>query len=88
MPWTIELSARAKKELAKIPHEQQLLIESGFERMKESPFFGKVIPLKGEKWKGVYRRTVGRWRLFFLPRHAERVVHIVTIRLRTEKTYR
>ena len=88
MAWTIELSARAKKELANISHDQQDLIEGAFERMKENPFFGKVTPLKGKEWKGVYRRTVGRWRLFILPRYSERVAHIVTIRLRNEKTYR
>ncbi len=49
--------------------------------MEEDPFRGKVKPLKGREWKGVYR-------LFFLPRREERTVYIVSIRRRTERTYR
>jgi len=88
MAWTIELSSRAEKDFARIPTDQQALIRQSFERMADDLFSGKVKALKGKEWKGVYGRTVGRWRVFFLPRYAERVAHIVTIRLRTEKTYR
>jgi len=56
--------------------------------MREDPFRGDVEPLKGKKWKGQYRRVVSRYRLIFIPFHQERIVEIVAILLRTEKTYR
>lgn len=56
--------------------------------MEEEPFRGNVKPLKGKKWKGRYRRVVGRYRLIFIPFHQEQRVEISAILLRTEKTYR
>ena len=88
MAWTVQVIADAEKELSKIPPDQQEMIRRAFDRMKESPFWGNMRALKGKEWKGVYRRTVGRYRVFFIPFHDKQTVRVVSIRLRTEKTYR
>jgi mRNA-degrading endonuclease RelE of RelBE toxin-antitoxin system len=88
MAWSIRLTRQAERELAKLPRDRQRQIKAAMERMKEDPFRGKVKPLKGREWKGVYRRVVGPYRLFFLPRHEQQTVYIVSIQRRTEKTYR
>ena len=88
MAWTVQVIAEAQKELSKIPRDQQEMIRRAFDRMKENPFWGNMLALKGKEWKGVYRRTVGRYRVFFIPLHDTQTVRVVSIRLRTEKTYR
>jgi len=88
MQWTIRLARRADKEFDKLSSEWQDRIETAIDQMKDNPFHGDVIALRGKQWKGRYRRIVGRYRLIFIPYHQQRIVEIVTIRLRTEKTYR
>ena len=56
--------------------------------MRDDPFGGDVIPLKGRRWQGRYRKRVGRYRIIFLPNHAEHIVEISAILLRNEHTYR
>jgi mRNA-degrading endonuclease RelE of RelBE toxin-antitoxin system len=56
--------------------------------MQDDPFRGDVIPLKGRQWHGRYRKRVGRYRLIFVPNHAEHIVEISAILLRDEHMYR
>lgn len=56
--------------------------------MGNDPFEGNVRPLKGREWKGRYRKTVGRYRMIFMPSHSSRDVKISQILIRSEKTYR
>lgn len=88
MSWDIRLSADAAKQLSKFPRDHQQTIARAIERMGQNPFQGDVKPLKGDEWKGRYRKRVGRYRLIFVPTHSEQVVEISQILLRAEKTYR
>ena len=88
MPWTIHLSLDAAKRLSKLPRDQQEMLVGSIDRMGADPFFGDVKPLQGKKWRGRYRKRVGRYRLIFAPRHSEHVVEISQILVRSEKTYR
>jgi hypothetical protein len=56
--------------------------------MCDDPFHGDVVPLKGRRWQGRYRKRVGRHRLIFIPNRAEYIVEISAILLRNEQTYR
>lgn len=56
--------------------------------MRDDPFQGNVKPLKGEEWKGLYRKVIGRYRIFFLPIFSKRHIEIISVRPRAEKTYR
>lgn len=64
LSWTIRLSPEAEEQLAELPRDQQVMIKRALERMKENPLVGNVKPLKGKQWKGVYRKPVGRYRIF------------------------
>jgi mRNA-degrading endonuclease RelE of RelBE toxin-antitoxin system len=86
-PWTIRLSPEAAKQLAALPRNHQVTIGNAIERMRPDPFQGDVRPLKGKKWQGRYRKCVGRYRLIFIPYHADHIVEISAILLRNEKTY-
>jgi mRNA-degrading endonuclease RelE of RelBE toxin-antitoxin system len=87
MAWTIRLSAEAREQLSELPRDQQAMIGRALDRMRENPFLGNIRALKDKKYKGQYRKVVGRYRLFFIPLHQEHLVHIISVRLRTEKTY-
>jgi len=88
MPWTAQLSKAAERDLERLPRDRQRLIAKAIDRMEEDPFLGDVQPLKGKRWRGLYRKVVGRYRIIFIPSHQERIVDIVRILLRSEKTYR
>ncbi|MCX8102925.1 MAG: type II toxin-antitoxin system RelE/ParE family toxin [Candidatus Bipolaricaulota bacterium] len=88
MSWTVGFTPEAYKEFQHFPRDQQQMIQRAIDRMRNDPFQGNVRPLKGKEWKGLYRKVIGRYRLFFLPIFSRRHVEIITIRPRTEKTYR
>jgi mRNA-degrading endonuclease RelE of RelBE toxin-antitoxin system len=52
------------------------------------PFRGLVKPLKGKRFKGLYRKASGRNRIIFEPMFATRTVHVLSVLLRNEGTYR
>jgi mRNA-degrading endonuclease RelE of RelBE toxin-antitoxin system len=56
--------------------------------MRDDPLQGDVIPLKGSRWQGRYRKRVGRYRIIFVLHHAEHIVEVSAILLRDEQTYR
>jgi mRNA-degrading endonuclease RelE of RelBE toxin-antitoxin system len=44
--------------------------------------------LKGGEWKGIFRKRVGPFRLFFFADHTAKRVTVIRVIRRTEKTYR
>jgi mRNA-degrading endonuclease RelE of RelBE toxin-antitoxin system len=56
--------------------------------MATDPFQGNVKALQGKEWKGVFRRRIGDYRLFFIADYAKKLVVIQQISLRSGKTYR
>lgn len=88
MAWTIRLSAEAEKQLHALSKDRQRIIERTIDRMREDPFKGNVKPLRGNEWRGRFRKVAGRYRLIFIPFHREQIVEISQILIRTEKTYR
>ena len=54
----------------------------------EDPFRGLVKPLKGRKFKGLYRKVSGRYRIIFEPVYATHTVEVLAVLLRNEGTYR
>jgi mRNA-degrading endonuclease RelE of RelBE toxin-antitoxin system len=57
-------------------------------QMATDPFQGNVKALQGKEWKGVFRRRIGDYRLFFIADYAKKLVVIQQISLRSGKTYR
>ncbi|MBZ5611706.1 MAG: hypothetical protein LAP38_25880 [Acidobacteriia bacterium] len=56
--------------------------------METDPFQGDVRALRGEEWKGVFRRRIGNYRLLFVGDHEKKMVSVLRILLRSGKTYR
>lgn len=88
MAWIVRLSRDAARQLRRLPQDQQALIRERLREMRDDPLRGDVIPLKGTRWQGRYRKRVGRYRIIFMLHHAEQVVEVSAILLRDEQTYR
>jgi len=56
--------------------------------MKDDPFSGDLVRLKGQQGKGRFRKRVGRYRLIFTPYYSEHMIEISQILIRSEKAYR
>jgi mRNA-degrading endonuclease RelE of RelBE toxin-antitoxin system len=88
MTWIVRLSRDAVRQLRRLPQDQQALIRERLQEMREDPLRGDVIPLKGRRWQGRYRKRAGRYRIIFMLHHAEHIVAVAAILLRDEQTYR
>ena len=88
MTWTIRLAKEAEKQVKKLPADRQALILTHLREMRDDPFQGDVIALKGKEWKGWYRKRVGNYRIIFSPDRTKQIVDIAAIVPRSEKTYK
>lgn len=88
MTWHVELSEAAERQLARLPITVQRHIARAIDALEADPFRGDVIPLKGRRWRGRYRKRVGRYRIIFVLHHDSHIVEISAILLRDEHTYR
>jgi mRNA-degrading endonuclease RelE of RelBE toxin-antitoxin system len=71
------LHRKAEKELEKLNLDVKGRIIEAFKEMKEDPFAGDVKLVKG--LKGVFRRRVGGYRIFFTVSFEENAVVILRI---------
>jgi mRNA-degrading endonuclease RelE of RelBE toxin-antitoxin system len=88
MSWRAELSNNAERHLARLPCDAQRRMARAIDELEVDPFRGDVIPLKGRRWQGRYRKRVGRYRIIFSLDHDHQIVAIAAILLRDESTYR
>ena len=88
MSWSVELTAQAEKQLKHLPRNIQKQLQRSVDAMTLDPFAGNVKALQGEQWKGVYRKRAGNYRILFTADRVRGVATVLTIRARTEKTYR
>jgi mRNA-degrading endonuclease RelE of RelBE toxin-antitoxin system len=88
MKWAVELSASAVKELRRLPRDRLAQIARSIDEMGADPMAGDVKPLKGDEWKGYFRKRVGSYRIIFELDRASQVVAVSAILIRSERTYR
>lgn len=88
MKWDVRIARDAVRQLKKLPCDYQTLLRKKLGEMEGDPLRGDVVPLKGTKWQGWYRKRVGRYRIIFVPHQNEGVIDVVAILARDEKTYR
>jgi len=87
MTWKVELAREAEKQVKKLPADRKAMIIERLREMQVDPFEGDVKPLTG-KWKGRYRKRVGRYRIIFRVDTNTRRVQVSAIVARNEATYR
>jgi mRNA-degrading endonuclease RelE of RelBE toxin-antitoxin system len=82
--WRVALAGPAQKSLDRIPSPDQARIRAAIDEMETDPFSGDIKHLKG---RGLLRRRVGSWRIFYRLERADNLVWIVAIERRTSTTY-
>ena len=88
MNWVYELADDAEQELRKFPQAIQRNIVNTLIRSQSDPFQGDVIALHGSKHDKIFRRRIGNYRILFVPDYEKRLISVLHISLRSEKTYR
>ena len=88
MTWRVNIRRGAAKQLEAIPPDRRERILNDIREFAEDPFRGLVKPLKGKKFKGLYRKVSGRYRVIFEPVYAMHTVEVLAVLLRNEGTYK
>ena len=85
MAWQLRIAKQAQKNLANVPRKDRERILKAVSEMRENPFKGDIVHLKGEP--NAWRRRVGNYRIFFDLNVEELLVDVTDIRRRTTTTY-
>lgn len=88
MAWAFELTEDAERDLRGLPKGIRKRFARTLTQMAAHPFGANVEALKGEEWRGVFRRRIGDYRILIIPDHAKQTVVVLRILMRSEKTYR
>jgi mRNA-degrading endonuclease RelE of RelBE toxin-antitoxin system len=88
MTWTVRVHEHAAKQLKAVPPERRKRILDDIVALEDDPFRGLVNPLRGKQHKGKYRKVSGRYRFIFKLTYASKIVDVLAVLLRNEKTYR
>jgi len=88
MSWACDLTDDAKRDLRDLPKAVQMRVARVLEQMQGDPFQGDVKPLRGDEWRGVFRRRLGDYRLLFLPDWRQHIVRVLRIFILSGRTYR
>ena len=85
MPWSIDLSGGAQKDLDRLPGREAARVAAALEAMRLNPLAGDVLKLKGQS---AFRRRVGSYRILFDIDFGGRCVRVFAISRRSTTTYR
>ena len=67
MNWVCELTKDAEGDLGDLPKNVQKRVARVLAQMQADPFQGDVKALRGDEWRGVFRRRLGNYRIIFVP---------------------
>ncbi len=81
--YKIELTARAKRELDKIPAESFKAVDEAIWKLRQDPRLYGTKKLKGP----IHRVRVGRWRIIYAVFDKDKLVIIGKVAKRAENTY-
>jgi len=88
MSWACEFTANAAEDLNGLPKAIKKRVARVLSQMESDPCQGNVKALRGQEWKGVFRRRIGDYRLLFIVNHEKNLVVVQQISRRSGKTYR
>jgi len=83
MPYTVEFTIKADRELSRLPEKDQQRIIKKLSALAQNPLPPDVIPLKGEL-KGHYRIRIGVYRAVYCIKKDVLVVVVVRVGHRRE----
>jgi mRNA-degrading endonuclease RelE of RelBE toxin-antitoxin system len=88
MNWVVRIADDAQLFVQNLPGKARRQVSGSISQLEQDPFRGDVKPLKGEEWKGYYRKRAGDYRIIFFVHHEQRLVEVSWVLRRSEKTYR
>ena len=88
MNWDYEFTKDAENDLEALPQNIQVRVARTLEQMAINQFVGDIKALDGPEWKGIFRRRIGSYRLFFAVDQTLHTITVLRISIRSEKTYR
>ena len=86
MTWELVVTKSAQKDLQKLPPKDRERVKAALVTMREDPFSGDIVRLKGQE-DNAWRRRVGEYRIFYFLFIGERLIVVTAIRRRTSTTY-
>jgi len=84
--WDCLLAKAAERSLRSIPARDRGRINAALNEMRDDPYSGDIVALRGE-YRGLFRRRVGSWRIIFELDAERRRVLVHDILRRTSTTY-
>jgi len=87
LAYQIRVGRRVRKEMARLPRQDQARILAVIKALAEDPRPAGCRPVKVAE-KGTYRLRVGDYRVIYVVRDDEQVVIVARVASRSESTYR
>lgn len=85
MNWKIYITARAEKQIRKLPKSYIERIGIAIDAMESSPFTGDIEKLDGKE--NIWRRRIGSYRIFYEVDNLRKIIQVFSIKRRTSNTY-
>ena len=85
MSWQLVVTKPARKSLLRLPSKDRDRIEAALGTMRENPFAGDIVRLKGQP--AAWRRRVGSYRILFDVYPQESLLLVRAIVRRSSTTY-
>ena len=85
MSWQLVVTKPARKSLLRLPSKDRDRIEAALGTMRENPFAGDIVRLKGQP--AVWRRRVGSYRILFDVYPEQSLLLVTAIMRRSSTTY-
>ena len=83
--WRLKIDDQVYKDLVKFPKDYQSKILDVIENFPANPYAGDINKIRGEKF--MWRRRVGRYRVFYEIKPIERLIHVQWVEFRKSNTY-
>ncbi|HJT88726.1 MAG TPA: type II toxin-antitoxin system RelE/ParE family toxin [Bryobacteraceae bacterium] len=83
MSWRLLVTKSARKELGRLPDQEQLRIERALDALEADAFRGDIKRLQPSGW----RRRVGNYRILYDLYLDEHLIVVIAIQRRTSTTY-
>ncbi|MBI2097535.1 MAG: type II toxin-antitoxin system RelE/ParE family toxin [Candidatus Vogelbacteria bacterium] len=88
MNWVSKFAREAEKQFRRLTRDRQEQFSKIIDGLVKNPLVGDIRLVKSGAFKGAWRRRVGNYRIFFALEEAKKLINILSIRKRDEKTYR
>jgi mRNA interferase RelE/StbE len=85
--YQIRIGKRVRKEMARLPRQDQARVLSAIKALAENPRPAGCNPVKAAE-KGTYRVRVGDYRVVYVVLDDELVIIVARVARRSESTYR